>query len=77
MLDPTELRGKKVEGVVTVIFIVDAAGKVTNARIEKSTHPAFEKPALEAIKQWKYEAGVKGGQRIACRVRQPMRYQPK
>lgn len=74
---PTEMRGKKVEGVVTVIFIVDAAGKVTNARIEKSTHPAFEKPALEAIKQWKYEAGVKGGERIACRVRQPMRFQPK
>jgi protein TonB len=74
---PGELRGKKLEGVVSVIFVVDASGRVSNPRIEKSSHPAFEKPALDAVKQWKFEAGVKGGERVACRMRVPMRFQPK
>ncbi len=72
---PAELRGKKVEGVATVIFIVDSAGRVQSPRIEKSAHPAFEKPALEAVRQWKFEPGVKGGQRVACRMRVGVRFQ--
>ena len=64
-LYPSDLRGKKVEGVVTVVFIVDAAGKVTNPRVERSTHPSFDKPALEAVRKWKFEAAVRAGQRVA------------
>jgi protein TonB len=74
---PSELRGKKLEGVVTVIFIVDANGRVSSPRVEKSSHPAFEKPALDSVKQWKFEAGVKGGERVATRMRVPVRFQPK
>lgn len=73
---PAELRAKKVEGVVSLIFVVDPSGKVQTPRVEKSTHPAFEKPALEAVRQWKYEPAVKGGQRVSCRIRQSIRFQP-
>ena len=75
-LYPSELRGKKVEGVVTLIFVVDASGKVSQPRVEKSTHPAFEKPAIDAVKQWKFEPAVKAGQRVGCRMRLPIRFQP-
>lgn len=74
---PGELRGKKVEGAASVIFIVDAAGKVTSPRIEKSAHPSFAKPAMDAVKQWKFEPGLKGGQRVACRMRVSIRFQPR
>ena len=74
-LYPGEMRGKKVDGVVTLIFVVDAAGKVQNPRVEKSSHPAFEKPALDAIKQWKFEPAVKGGERVNCKMRQTIRFQ--
>ncbi len=74
---PSQMRGKKVEGVVTVIFIVDETGRVKSPRIEKSSDPAFDKPALDAVKQWKFEPAVKGGQRVACRMRVPMRFQPR
>ncbi len=74
-LYPSEMRGKKVEGCVTLLFVVDATGKVSNPRVEKSTHPAFEKPALEAVRQWKFEPAVKGGQRVGCKMRLPMRFQ--
>ena len=73
---PSEMRSKKVEGQVTLIFVVDASGKVDDARVEKSSHPAFEKPALDAVRQWKFEPGVKGGQRVACKMRVPIRFQP-
>jgi len=71
---PAEMRGKKVEGDVTVIFVVDPSGKVANPRVEKSNHAAFNKPALDAVKQWKFEPAVKGGQRVACKMRVPIRF---
>ncbi len=73
---PSEMRGKKMEGVVTLIFVVDSSGKVINPRVEKSTHPAFEKPALDAVRQWKFEPAVKAGQRVSCKMRAPIRFQP-
>src|SRR5262245_5911164 len=75
-LFPAGMGGKKVEGVVTVIFVVDANGKVSAPRVESSTHPAFEKPALDAVRQWRFEAAVKGGQRVPCKMRLPIRFQP-
>jgi protein TonB len=74
---PAEMRGKKLEGVVSILFVVDPSGKVVSPRVEKSTHPAFEKPALDAIKQWKFEPAIKAGQRVSCKMRVPIRFQPR
>ncbi|MEI8207233.1 MAG: TonB family protein [Kiritimatiellales bacterium] len=68
---------QKIEGVVSVLFVVDQTGKVANPRIEKSSHKEFEKPAIDAVKQWKFEPAVKAGQRVSCRMRIPIRFQPK
>jgi len=68
-LYPSEMRGKKVDGSVTALFVVGTDGKVQNPKVAKSSHPAFEQPALDALKQWKFEPGVKGGQRVACKMR--------
>lgn len=74
---PSEMRGQKVEGVVSVLFIVDPSGKVTNPRLEKSTHAAFERPALEAVRKWKFEPAVRGGERVPCKMRVSIRFQPR
>ncbi len=71
---PPEMRGKKVEGDVVLIFVVDADGKVANPRIESSTHTAFNAPALNAIKKWKFEPGLRGGERVPCKMRVPIRF---
>lgn len=73
---PAELRGKKIEGLVEVICIVDATGKVTDARIKRTNHPAFEKPALDAARQWKFEPAVRRGQRDTSHVTVPFRFPP-
>ena len=75
-LYPAELRSKKLEGVVTVIFVVDASGKVTNPRVQKSSHPAFDRPALDAVKQWKFEPGLKAGKAVGSKMRVDLRFQP-
>ncbi len=66
---PSEMRGKKTEGVVYIAFVVDAAGRVVSPRVEKSSHPAFEAPALDAIKKWKFEPGVRAGQRVPSKMK--------
>ncbi len=71
---PAEMRGKKTEGVVSVIFVVDASGKVENPRVEKSSHTAFESPALAAIRKWKFEPGLRAGQRVASQMRVSIRF---
>ncbi|MBL9147735.1 MAG: energy transducer TonB [Phycisphaerae bacterium] len=71
---PSEMRGKKQEALVTVIFVVDEEGKVQNARVERASHPAFEAPALSAVRKWKFEPGMRGGERVSCRMRVPIRF---
>ncbi len=73
-LYPSNMRGKKVEGVVTVLFIVGAEGKVANPRVESSTHTSFDVPALDAVKKWKFEPAVRAGERVACRMRIQIRF---
>jgi protein TonB len=73
-LYPAEMRGKKVEGVVTVEFVVDATGKVDRARVEKSSLAVFETPALNAVRKWKFEPGVRAGQRVPSKLRIQIRF---
>lgn len=72
---PPSMRTRNVEGVVTLLFIVDETGRVVSPKIEKSSHPEFEAPALEAVRQWRFEPAIKGGQRVSCRMRVPIRFQ--
>jgi protein TonB len=50
---------------------------VVNPKVEKATRPEFEKPALDAVRQWRFEPAMKGGKRVSCRMRVPMRFQPR
>ena len=71
---PSELRKRTVEGTVQVVFLVDTSGRVVNPKIEKSTNPAFERPALEAVRQWKFEAGTRQGEKVAFKMRVPITF---
>ena len=74
---PAALRSRKIEGVVSIIFVVGADGRVANAKVEKSSDPAFDKPALEAVRKWKFEPGVKEGRKVSFKMRAPIRFDPK
>lgn len=73
---PSELRKAKVEGSVTITFVVDETGRVEDARVEKSSHPEFEKPGLEAIRKWRFRPGRKDGQPVRTYLVQTFRFRP-
>lgn len=71
---PAELRKAKIEGLVTLVFILNENGRVEEPRVENSSRPEFEKPALEAIRKWRFRPGMKDGQAVRTYVRIPMRF---
>jgi len=68
------LRKAKVEGVVTLIFVLDETGRVEDPRVENSSRPEFEKPALDAIRKWRFSPGQKDGQAVRTYIRVPLRF---
>ena len=69
----TKLR-RRGPATVWLIFIVDERGKVQQPRVQSSPDPIFEKPALKAIQQWKFEPGRRGGKSVSSRMRLPMTF---
>ena len=65
---------KKAPGTVYVLFIVNQRGRVDNPIVQKSTDPAFEKPAIDAVKKWKFEPGKRNGQAVRFRMRVPITF---
>jgi periplasmic protein TonB len=71
---PPELRKARIEGVVTLVFLLTEEGRVEAAKVETSTRPEFEKPALDAISKWRFRPGMKDGQAVRTYVRIPIRF---
>jgi len=71
---PADLRKAKIEGLVMLVFILSEAGRVEDPRVENSSRPEFEKPALEAIRKWRFRPGMKNGEPVRTYIRIPMRF---
>lgn len=65
---------RKTPGTVYILFIVDQRGRVENPVVQQATDPVFEKPALAAIKQWKFEPGKRNGKSVRFRMRVPITF---
>jgi TonB family protein len=66
---PSELR--HVPGRVLVKFAIDAQGNVTDVSVVEATLAEFAGPALQAAKQWKFQAAIKGGRPTSATVAVP------
>ena len=71
---PPDMKKKKIQGTVHVLFIVDKDGRVTEPKVQKSDNPAFDTAALTAVKRWRFEAGKKNGQAVPFRMRVPITF---
>ncbi len=63
---------RKAPGRVNIIFIVNKNGRVENAKVQNSSDPVFERPALAAVKKWKFEPGKRSGKPVRFRMRVPV-----
>ena len=73
-LYPFALREANISGSVVVEMIIDDTGRVTDAKIVESTHPGFESPTLEAVKQWQFTPGWKDGRAVSTKGTQKLEY---
>ncbi len=69
-----QLRRDDVEGVVTVSFTITSLGDVTDVALVSSTQRRLDKPTLSAIKTWKFQPGIKGGQPVSSKVIQAVAF---
>ena len=61
-------------GEVVVLFVVDQQGRVVDPIVQSASDPAFGRPVLAAIKQWRFEPGKRNGQPVRFRMRQPFAF---
>lgn len=67
---PLELKKAKVTGSVVLLFVLNEGGRVEDPRIEFSSRPEFEKPALAAVRKWRFKPGTRNGKAVRSYVRQ-------
>jgi protein TonB len=69
---PPELRRAGISGTVILMFVVRSDGTTSNITVQKSDNPAFEEPAIRAVRKWRFEPGEKDGKAVNTRVRLPI-----
>lgn len=69
---PPELRRAGISGTVVLMFVVRSDGSTSNITVERSDNPAFEEPAIRAVRKWRFEPGEKDGKAVNTRVRIPI-----
>lgn len=72
--DITRQMRQRGETAITVIFIVGRDGRVETARIMGPSDPIFERAALRAVRQWRFEPGKRDGEPVRFRMRQIFRF---
>ncbi|MDX1972394.1 MAG: TonB family protein [Candidatus Sumerlaeia bacterium] len=70
----TDPMRKRAPGQVYIIFIVNQEGRVTDPIVQSSTDPIFDKAAIDAIKNWKFEPGKRAGKPVRFRMRVPITF---
>jgi|EndMetStandDraft_4_1072995.scaffolds.fasta_scaffold587877_1 protein TonB len=71
---PDELRRDGVSGIVMVKCTIDVQGNVVDPEVEKSSNGAFDKPALAALKKWKFKPAKQDGAPVAIKVSIPIKF---
>ncbi len=74
---PQQALARRQEGEVRVRITVDMTGRVAEAVVESATPPGvFDQAALSAVRKWRYEPIVKGGQPIEGSIVTAIRFEP-
>lgn len=71
---PAVLKRDGVNGIVVVRCTVDEQGNVASIEVQKSTNAEFDKPALEAVKKWKFKPAKVDGSPVAKKVSIPIKF---
>lgn len=65
---------RRAPGTCFVLFVVEQDGRVANPTVQSSTDPVFERPAIAAVRQWRFEPGKRAGKPVRFRMRVPITF---
>jgi len=71
---PDALKHDGITGVVALVLVIHEKGSIDSVSVAKSSHPEFEKPAMDAVKNWKFKPAKKDGNPVKVRVTIPLRF---
>lgn len=74
---PYEMKQSGVSGSVEVLFVSGSDGRVKRVSIKSSTHREFEDSAVRAIREWRFEPGMKDGKPVSVRMLIPFNFNVK
>lgn len=59
---------------VVALISLDETGKVTNVKIESSTHPEVNDAVISTLSTWKFQPATRNGVAVPFNIRQPIRF---
>jgi TonB family protein len=71
---PAELQNAGNDGRVEIEFVVDVNGVPGNPVVITSTHPALEKPAIDALMKWRFKPAENDGRPIPIKMKVPLSF---
>ena len=72
---PMDATRRGLSGYAQALFVIDQRGNVISVKITSTSDPIFEKPTIDAIRQWKFTPGEKGGKPVVTRAETRIPYQ--
>ncbi|MFZ0612965.1 MAG: energy transducer TonB [Desulfobacterales bacterium] len=72
---PQRARTRGYQGTVVLEVLVDRHGKVSDIRVLSSSgHAILDSSAMNSVRNWSFEPGRKGQERVEMWVRVPVRF---
>lgn len=65
---PLEARKSKIQGVVVIEAVITDRGEVIRTRVLRSDNPLLERPALDAVQQWRFQPATRNGKPVSVLV---------
>lgn len=63
-----EARNAKIEGAVLIKCVIDENGIPTDLMVERSLDKGLDEKAIEAVKKWRFQPGLKDGKPVPVSV---------
>ena len=71
---PYKLKQSGIGGTVSLYFVCDPRGRTRDIRVEFSTNIQFEEQAIRALRNWRFEPGIKDGIKVNVKMLIPFSF---